>query len=211
MKIQKIDLANPKAVDVPRILSENNVRYNNIDILNWPDKFPYKPTTSFGIAHTGKSILLHFKAKEYDVRGFITEDLGNVWTDACVEFFIAPENDGRYYNIECNCLGKILLAVGEGRHDRKRAAHETVAQIDRWASLGGEFIGEIEEETEWEVALVVPYSALFAHNIKSLDNAKANFYKCGGTGKFTHYVSWAPISTPAPDFHRPEFFQEVQL
>lgn len=211
MEIQKINSINPKAVDVPRIFFENNIPYNSIDVLNWPNEFPYKPETSFGIAHTDEAILLHFKVKEYDVRGFITENLGDVWTDACVEFFIAPGKDSRYYNIECNCLGKILLAVGEGRHDRIRATQETVAQIDRWASLGGEYIGEIKEETEWEVALVVPYSVFFAHNIKSLDRAKVNFYKCGGSDKFTHYVSWAPISTPAPDFHRPEFFKEVRL
>ncbi|MDE5921249.1 MAG: hypothetical protein K2G82_06535, partial [Paramuribaculum sp.] len=26
-----------------------------------------------------------------------------------------------------------------------------------------------------------------------------------------HYLSWAPITTPQPDFHRPEFFGNITL
>ena len=31
---------------------------------------------------------------------------------------------------------------------------------------------------------------------------RANFYKCGDKTAHPHYVSWAPINTPQPDFHR---------
>ena len=211
MRIQKIDVQEVHAVDVPQILQDNNVPYQSITRLNWPHDYPYLPSTSFGIAHTENAILLHFIATERCLRAYVTEDLGDVWTDACVEFFISPKDDGRYYNIECNCLGKILFAVGEGRHNRVRATKDVVSQIDRWASLGGDCLGERAEDTAWQVALVIPYSVFFAHDIKSLTTIKANFYKCGGSGEFEHYVSFSPISTPAPDFHRPEFFAEISL
>ena len=39
--------------------------------------------------------------------------------------------------------------------------------------------------------------------------ARGNFYKCGDGLPVPHFVSWAPIDTPNPDFHRPEFFDTI--
>ena len=33
-----------------------------------------------------------------------------------------------------------------------------------------------------------------------------NLYKCGDNLSHPHFLSWQPIDTPQPDFHRPEFF-----
>ncbi len=38
-----------------------------------------------------------------------------------------------------------------------------------------------------------------------------NFYKCADRTSSPHFLSWAPISTPEPDFHRPEFFSKIIL
>ena len=40
---------------------------------------------------------------------------------------------------------------------------------------------------------------------------RANFYKCGDKTAHPHYLSWSPIHTEKPDFHRPEFFGELIL
>ena len=40
---------------------------------------------------------------------------------------------------------------------------------------------------------------------------RANFYKCGDKTAHPHYLSWSPIDTPKPDFHRPDFFGELLL
>ena len=34
---------------------------------------------------------------------------------------------------------------------------------------------------------------------------RMNLYKCGDGLAEPHYLTWQPISTPAPDYHRPEF------
>ena len=36
-----------------------------------------------------------------------------------------------------------------------------------------------------------------------------NLYKCGDSLARPHYLSWQPVATPHPDFHRPEFFKPV--
>jgi len=61
---------------------------------------------------------------------------------------------------------------------------------------------------EWEMVVVIP-SSIFIHNeglrfSKLISNA--NFYKCGDDTSKRHYLSWNPVKTPNPDFHRPEYF-----
>ena len=35
---------------------------------------------------------------------------------------------------------------------------------------------------------------------------RANFYKCGDKTLQPHFLSWSPIHSEKPDFHRPEDF-----
>jgi len=43
------------------------------------------------------------------------------------------------------------------------------------------------------------------------DKLEGNFYKCADETSTPHYVSWSEISTAAPDFHKPEFFGELNF
>jgi hypothetical protein len=78
----------------------------------------------------------------------------------------------------------------------------------RHPSLGTEPFGLREEPTAWELALVIPASTFGLETFSGL-HARGNFYKCGDRLPVPHYVSWAPIATPKPDFHRPEYFDEL--
>ena len=40
---------------------------------------------------------------------------------------------------------------------------------------------------------------------------KGNFYKCGDHLSVPHFLSFAPIGVPKPDFHRPEFFCTLEF
>ena len=41
--------------------------------------------------------------------------------------------------------------------------------------------------------------------------ATANFMKCGDETSDPHFVTWAPIATENPDYHRPEFFGVLEF
>ena len=105
--------ASPEGGAVPSLLDGNGIEFQPLDVVNWKD-YPYKPEVSFRIAHTGREILLHYKVKEASVRAVASGDNGRVWEDACVEFFVSPEGDDRYYNFECNCVGRLLIQGGAG-------------------------------------------------------------------------------------------------
>lgn len=212
MKVKKINVSNVEASSLPQLLDVEKVDFQSVACVNWKE-YPYRPDVRFRIAHTADAILLHFKVKEAGVRAKYGEDNGAVWTDSCVEFFSIPAGDGVYYNIECNCIGTILIGAGPARNNREHAPAEVTQLVKRWSSLGNRPFEERVGETAWEVALVIPYGAFFKHRIEGLDGKKvrANFYKCGDELQTPHFLSWNPIGVEKPDFHRPDFFGELEF
>ena len=199
--------ASPEGEAVPSLLDENGIEFQPLDVVNWKD-YPYKPEVSFRIAHTGREILLHYKVKEASVRAVASGDNGRVWEDACVEFFVSPEGDDRYYNFECNCAGRLLIQGGAINERRPTASQEVLGMVKRWSSLGGEPFEERLGECSWELAMVIPVSAFFQHSVGSLDGKtmKGSFYKCGDKLQPPHFLSWSPIGLERPMFHCPAFF-----
>ena len=210
MVIQKIDAKAVEASAIPALMDTVGIGFNPIACVNWKE-YPYQPSVKFRAAHIGDAILLHYQVTEASVRAVAAEDDGRVWEDSCVEFFLSPEGNDFYYNFECNCAGKLLLHGGEAGSERPGASKEVLNSVKRWASLGTEPFEERVGECTWEVALVIPTSAIFRHSVDSLDGKvmRANFYKCGDLLQTPHFLSWNPIDLPQPKFHCPEFFGEV--
>ena len=183
-----------------------------IACLNWPEEYPYAPTAAFSAFHTGDELFLRFDVEERCTMALVAEDNGPVWTDSCVEFFIAPDGEG-YYNFETNCIGRMLLEYHPAHANTVRAHAETLAGIRRMPSLGGEPFAERQGGNRWSMTLVIPPRALFRHRIVRWDGlrATANLYKCGDGLSSPHFLSWRPITAPRPDFHRPEFFECIQF
>ena len=56
---------------------------------------------------------------------------------------------------------------------------------------------------------MIPFDLLGLDSDALPEKLRGNIYKCGDRTAHPHYLSWAPIGTPSPDFHRPEYFGEV--
>jgi hypothetical protein len=209
LKVKKICVNTVKADGVPALLDKENVAFESLDVVNWAE-FPYRPEVSFRIACTDHAVLLQYKVKENSVRARYEQDNEPVYKDACVEFFIIPAADDIYYNLECNCIGTILLGGGEPGN-REHATPSTIGSIDRWASLGRVPFEERIGETTWEVALVIPFTAFFKHKLTTLEGKtlRANFYKCGDDLSVPHFLSWNPILVEKPNFHLPKYFGKL--
>ena len=161
LNVKKVSLANVAVGNIPAFLEKEKEAFQSINTVNWK-AFPYQPEVQFRIAHTDDAILVHYKVKEASVRAVATGDNGAVWEDACVEFFSIPAGDGIYYNVECNCVGTLLIGAGGGRSNREHAPQEVMDKVQRWSSLGRESFEERVGECSWELALVIPYSASFS-------------------------------------------------
>ena len=210
--IKKITTGAVEASAVPALFDAQGIEWNAIACVNWAE-FPYQPEVKFRAAHTGDAILIHYQVTEASVRAVAAADDGRVWEDACVEFFLSPESNDFYYNFECNCATKLLLHGGPAGGERPTASEEVLKSVKRWSSLGAEPFEERVGECTWEVALVIPASAIFRHEITDLNGKtmRANFYKCGDLLQTPHFLSWSPIDLPKPKFHCPEFFGELMF
>lgn len=210
-----------KSLDVPKIYIKDSLNFTGISIaleqktslhkINWLEwkEFSYQPEVSFRIAHSDSLLFLKYYIKEEHILARRTDPNSAVHRDSCVEFFVDPLQDGNYYNFEFNCIGTTHLAYGPGRGKRTFIPPELIEKkIKTYSTLGKEAFEERSGTFEWEMVIVIP-SSIFAYN-EGLSFSKlvsnANFYKCGDDTTKRHYLSWNPVNTPKPDFHRPEYF-----
>ncbi len=208
-------ISHPDSEQIISGLDASNVPFHSIDQNNWP-QFSYNAKVSFRIAYSdiNKEIYIQFNVIEDDIKAEFGEDKGSPYKDSCVEFFSIPGNDGIYYNLEMNCIGKGTLAGGAERINRTRYDNDILNLIRRYPSLGYEAFktrtlsdnGNMQHQ--WSLVLAIPYDVFTLSNIESLKNKtiKGNFYKCGDDMPTKHYLSWNPIETPKPNFHTPDYF-----
>jgi hypothetical protein len=127
-----------------------------------------------------------------------------------VEFFISFDQRN-YYNFEFNCIGTRHLSYGPGRGNRARVNPEVVEKIQTHSTLGNEPFDNKTGNFEWELMLRIPAEAFIFDSINNLKGKQVtgNLYKCGDMTEEPHFVTWNPIKTEKPDYHRPEFFGKI--
>ena len=193
------------------LLLENLTELQKVEYINWKE-YPYKPVVSFRIGHAGKLILIKFYVTEKEVRALETEINGNVYQDSCVEFFISFDGD-HYYNFEFNCIGTPHVGWGSGRHNRQHLPVEVVKDIQIRSSLANVPFDTKTGSFTWDLVAVIPVECFIYDQDLELTGmtCTANFYKCGDLLPEPHFVTWNPVTTPQPDYHRPEFFGKLHF
>jgi hypothetical protein len=174
----------------------------------WP-AYPYKPAVQFTIAHDGSHIFLKYWVTEKAIRAVNSQPNSSVWEDSCVEFFISID-DTAYYNFEFNCMGIPLVGYGASKTQRSLLPEATVMKIAT-RSLINRLPGN--NNLQWELTVRIPITTFIHHQPVTLSglNGRANFYKCGDLLPEPHFVTWADIETPEPDFHRPAHFGQLHF
>ncbi len=210
--IKKIEYSKDLTLEETAHLLETQTVTHSINILNWEQKFPYKPGLLFRIGHTGNEIWLKYYVNEKNILAQETRTNGDVYKDSTVEFFISVDGKN-YYNFEFNCIGTTHLAHGPGREHRNFVSPEIVELIEIKSTLGEEPFAEKSGDFEWEMMIRIPIKCFAYDKLKTFSGLKAtaNFYKCGDNTSEPHFVSWNPIKTENPDYHRPEFFGAVEF
>ncbi|MBI9102170.1 MAG: diphosphate--fructose-6-phosphate 1-phosphotransferase [Spirochaetales bacterium] len=179
-----------------------------INSVSWAT-YPYCPEVKLYTGWWEKELLLKYVVTEESSRATFSEPNTAVHLDSCVEFFINP-GDGTYFNFELNPIGTCYLGHGKSRQDSKPIPQaEMVTTVP---SLGKAPFTEREGKT-WTLTVAIPLSIFKGFELQNPSglNFEANFYKCGDELKTPHFISWNPISTPQPDFHRPDFFGTIHF
>lgn len=204
----------PGAAQIDSMFNAMEIPYNPIAMENWPG-FEYHPSVKFRIAYSPAEIYIQYLVTEADIKAVYGEDEGAApYKDSCVEFFSVPGEDGIYYNLEMNCIGKGTFAGGAKRTERTRFGKELLSGIRRYSTLGSEPFG-IKTAAEndgkpytWQLTVAIPVEVFCLSEVKPLKGRtiRANFYKCGDDMPQRQYLTWNPVKTERPNFHTPEYF-----
>jgi len=183
-----------------------------IDVVNWAG-YDKRPEVKFNMAYGSSEIYIKYYVTEPFTKAEHTQSNEEVYEDSCVEFFVAPDTDGIYYNFEFNAIGTCLMAKGPDRNNRQLQDPEIINKIRRFSSLGTDPFSEKPGEPSWELTVAIPLEVFIGMDIKNLKGQtfRANLYKCGDKLSHPHYLSWNPIGTKKPDFHQPEYFGKIKF
>jgi len=200
---------------VAQAFDKENVPFHPI-AYSW-EMFPYRPEAKFRIAYDDASIYLQYQAHEKYLLAKCDLNDDACWpsNDSCVEFFVSPTSDNHYINFEFSCIGYCLIQTGERDPEnpqppmeRTRFPLKITKQVKRESTLGDQTFEHKEGDFSWTLTVAIPLSLITEKDGSTLSGKtwKANFYKCGDKTPVPHFVSWSPVLTPKPDFHRPEYF-----
>lgn len=192
------------------MLDQNGER-RTIGSLNWEKEYPYRPLAAVIAAHSGNALYLDFFVRCNYLRAENYEDQSPVSEDSCVEFFVSPTCDSHYWNFEFNCIGTANASHRYERPKPTRLTPEELARIRRFPSCGTRPFCELEGLFTWNVLVVIPLDLINVRFDGQPIEMKGNFYKCASATSAPHYLSWNPIISPTPDFHRPSDFGSIIL
>ena len=156
-------------------------------------------------------------ADRYQI-GLTTTMHGPVWEDSCVELFVnpTPEDGDEYLNLEINCLGTIRAGYGPSRAERSLLDSDLVSQIHVITSIRERpKRPDPDRDRTWWLVARVPRAVLEEATgspitVTGTSTWLGNLHCCRERDA-PSFVTWAPIDTPAPDFHQPTCFRTLSF
>lgn len=160
------------------------------------------------VCYDDEALYVHQRAVEQEIRAEHRDPQASVCEDSCMEFFFCPDSSSdRYFNFEWNLNGCLFLGVGKGREDRVR--YVMPDSVERFSFRSA------TTADGWELFYRIPLSFIQEHFPQCALTAgaviRANCYKCGDKTAKPHFLSWNPVTSERPDFHRSCDFGEMIL
>ena len=175
------------------------------------------PCVQAKVLYDDSHLYVIFKVEDQYVRAVAKEYQDSVCTDSCTEFFFTPGPDIKagYFNIEVNCGGTLLFNYQlVPWKNQVKIDPADGSQIKIAATLPKIVDPEITEPITWVVEYSLPIDILqkYSENVAKPAPGviwRANFYKCADATSKPHWLTWAVVDKPSPNFHVPEFFGQL--
>lgn len=151
------------------------------------------------------ALYVRLSAVEHNIRAEHHGLLDEICEDSCLEFFLEPMQDGRYFNLEVNPNGAMYFGFGTSLQNLYRLIPENHP------------IHPVITRTEdgWTAEYAIPFDfvRLFFPDFSPAPGTTigANCYKCGDLTDHPHWLCWNPVPESRGTFHCPEFFGTMQF
>ncbi|MDZ4199488.1 MAG: carbohydrate-binding family 9-like protein [Kiritimatiellia bacterium] len=180
-----------------------------------PEGSSHCPRVTVRLLHDREAVSVRFQVWDRHILCRHTAYQDPVCRDSCVEWFAQPRPDKGYVNFEINCGGALHCSYIEdptrtpqGFARRVMVPEESARLLTIHHTLPSVVDPAIDEPTVWEVGLRVPFVFWdpFTGPTGPVPGQtwRGNFYKCGGSPDYRHWLSWQPVGEL--NFHRPQDF-----
>jgi hypothetical protein len=120
-----------------------------IRMLNWSE-FSYKIEAYAQLSYSDQALAARLFAAESNPLARFEGLFDMVSKDSCLEFFISPASDGRYFSFEFNQKGTIYLGFGRDRYNTARQV------IPKYRELFS--VHPFSNENGWGIDFSIPLS-----------------------------------------------------
>ncbi len=181
-----------------------------IDSFFWEKNGYSRPASSFRFcAVRGEGFYAFLESDESPVLCRYTQRDEPVYTDSCLEVFIAPvAGRDEYINFEMNPNGAYLSQFGSERNGRVFLKELTDIEPAVTAGIYPDGRG-------WHAELFIPeklISALYGCSFSAgAGELRGNFYKCADDSPAPHYGAYFPVGSAELGFHNPAMFGTIKI
>jgi len=182
------------------------------------DKPLFTPSVQARMMYDTENLYVIFLVNDRYVHCMVTDVNGPVYEESAVEFFFSPDPKypDRYFNLEINCGGTPLMHYNDfSKKLRNPIAVEDIGKVEIAHSLPQVVDPEITEPVTWTIEYKIPLDMLESYSEilhpKPGIEWRVNFYKIAETGTNIHFLTWAQVNNPVPNFHLPQFFGIIKF
>lgn len=191
-------------------LDDRGVR-RTIEFVTDP-KFPYRPLTTFSMAHSDKYVYIDFFVRCNFLRAVNYATNTSVYEDSAVAAMIQPNtNDPTFYIFTFNCIGTMSGYVVRPGCAPEQMDPAVLDKIQRTASCGSRPFQELEGLFTWNILVAIPLDIMGICGRSWPLEIKGNFFKCATGTSQPHFLSWLPVEGNFPSAIHPDKFGRIIL
>ncbi|MFN0130585.1 MAG: carbohydrate-binding family 9-like protein [Verrucomicrobiales bacterium] len=167
-----------------------------------------RQTTTARLQATAKALTIGFRCVDVDAWGTLSGRNAPVYTEECVEIFIAPgaEDPSEYFEFELSPLGTFFDAK---IHNPLGRRDSMTADLD-WEAHGASWEAHIDAKTSlWTAEIRLPWPALGMANVPQLPPVwRLNLFRIDRPrdGTPAEFSCWSLTLQSPPNFHVPSRF-----
>lgn len=178
---------------------------------------PEREPTVLRIWYDDTALYLAWTCTDADLQATLTARDANLWDEEVVEFFAAPRELRRYFELQWNPVGGIFDAIVDNDLDERGLSR--AISVDRSYTAAGMRSavrsaraagGASDGGRTWQVEIRIPFSDFGQPAPRPGEVWRANFYRYNRTrGQPAELVSWSP--TRLRSFHQPSRFGHLEF